>query len=114
MIDEETRKTPTPAGIAYGELFGWLVGSIITDRYDYLDSFFVYELRKEGDVRIIWNKEGTTSFSIPEEWEGATVDEILSGKVPRNTERWYGEGIRALVKKNPELQTVLWGALPGR
>ena len=61
----------------------------------------------------VWNLKGYLD-TIPKELEGATVEDMISGKVQLPVERDYGGGIRALVTKHPGLKTELWGGLPGQ
>ena len=49
---------------------------------------------------------------LPEELKNINIEDVLSGKVEYpKIERDYGDGIRALVEKFPDLQPTLWGAM---
>jgi hypothetical protein len=72
-----------PAGRAYGIIQNWLVGA----RMDWCSQdnshTWTCELNREGTPQwIIWNPDGTKTFSVPSSWHAKTITSLLEEPRP--------------------------------
>jgi len=72
---KEDNKTLTPAGVAYGEIYDWLVGARMDECHSDLRYTWTCQLTRDRDYQawILWNPDRSSSFSVPEEWKVAQV-----------------------------------------
>ncbi len=75
---EKDRETLTPAGIAYGEVYKWLVGAGMSPCQTDAQKTRTCQLtRPNGDRSwIIWNPQNKLSFSIPQDWNINRVKDL--------------------------------------
>lgn len=73
----------TPAGDAYRETAGWLVGASMVAK-NVVDDRWVIAIERPGGspAWIVWNTSGAQSFSIPAGWEVTTVRDLGGGSQP--------------------------------
>lgn len=67
---EKDRETLTSAGIAYGEVYKWLVGASMMPCQTNSEKTWTCTLTGEGGDRswIVWNPQKNLNFSIPQDW----------------------------------------------
>jgi hypothetical protein len=74
----QDNQTLTPAGRAYGIIQDWLVGARMDACNEDLDHTWTCQMtRNDAPEWIIWNSDGTTSFSIPRSWNIRSITPLL-------------------------------------
>jgi len=66
----EQGKAAKPAATAYGEVYNWLVGSVMNTCDSDRSGTWVCQLGREGNYSgyIVWNAQGPRDFPIPKGW----------------------------------------------
>lgn len=70
-LTQEDGKSLTPAGIAYGEIKKWLVGSQMSGCHQStVTKTWICQLNRDRDDRswIVWNPDRSVRFRVSEEW----------------------------------------------
>jgi hypothetical protein len=74
----ETTRSVTPAGNAYGVIQQWLVGAKIDSCSSAPDQTWSCELTRSGKKEwIVWNTQGNRQFDVPRGWNVATATRLL-------------------------------------
>jgi Glycosyl hydrolase catalytic core len=95
----DDNQTLTPAGRAYGIVQKWLVGARMDGCNEEPDHTWTCRLTRGGAPEwIVWNTEGTMSFSIPDSWRAKSVTPLLEQTRPI-------EGSSIEIAQVPELLT---------
>ncbi|MDJ0553662.1 MAG: glycosyl hydrolase [Microcoleaceae cyanobacterium MO_207.B10] len=78
----EDSKTPTPAGIAYGEIQKWLVGARMESCNSNWRKTWICKLTRDNNYQgwIIWHPEGKLDFQIPQEWGVKQVSNLAGDR----------------------------------
>jgi len=77
-LSEMDGKTPTPAGIAYGELQTWMVGAEMRSCTVDRANTYVCELVRGGNASewVLWNPSQTLSYPLPNTWHVARTRDL--------------------------------------
>ena len=72
--------TPTPAGVAYREVAGWLRGATMRGRGRAVDGTWQVKLQQQdGTIAyVVWN-DGNRSFTLPASWAVTTRRDLSGG-----------------------------------
>jgi hypothetical protein len=78
---EADRATPTPAAIAYGETYKWLVGARMSPCTTNAEKTWTCKLNRDGGYTgwIVWNPERQVTFEFPEDWEVRQARDLNGG-----------------------------------
>ncbi len=73
----------TPAGVAYREVAGWLVGSTITRR-EVTGDRWLLELRRPNGAtaHVLWSAGAPASFALPAAWRATRLRDLSGGVQP--------------------------------
>jgi hypothetical protein len=82
LVDPVTH-TVTPAGKAYGVIQNWMVGARMSPCSQDTSGFWSCELIR-GQVHqfVVWNPDGTKTFSVPPQWHIRTATPLLDASRP--------------------------------
>ena len=78
---ENDRRVLAPAGRAYGFLYGWLVGSTLTNALiDAAGNWQIWLTRPDGShALVIWNPTSTTQFTLPSNFTALSSHDLSGG-----------------------------------
>lgn len=75
---EEDNQTLKPAGQAYGVIQQWLIGARMDWCNQDTDHTWKCQLNRNGALQwIVWNPDGTKSFTVPTSWHANSVTPLL-------------------------------------
>jgi len=74
-------RVPTPAGRAYGFLYGWLVGSTVTQAViDAAGNWQIWLTRPDGNqALVVWNPAQTTQLTLPSTFTARSSHDLSGG-----------------------------------
>lgn len=79
----ESTRSVTPAGYAYGVMQQWLVGTKMNTCTSTLDHTWTCELKRSGKKEwIVWNTQGSRNFDVPRSWSVASATRLLQDSHP--------------------------------
>ena len=78
---ENDRRVLTPAGRAFGFLYGWLAGSTLTNALiDAAGNWQIWVTRPDGSkALVIWNPTSTTQFTLPSNFAALSSHDLSGG-----------------------------------
>ena len=79
----ESTRSVTPAGYAYGVMQQWLVGTRMDSCTSTPDHTWTCELKRSGKKEwIVWNTQGSRKFDLPQSWSVASATPLLQDSHP--------------------------------
>jgi hypothetical protein len=83
MTYNESTRSVTPAGHAYGVLQQWLVGAKMDSCTSTPDHTWTCELKRTGKKEwIVWNTQGSRTFDVPRSWTVTSATLLLHDSQP--------------------------------
>ena len=78
MTFNESTRSITPAGVAYGIVQRWLVGAKMENCDSTSDATWRCQLNRSGKNEwIVWNAQGSRKFDVPSAWHVASTTRLL-------------------------------------